>query len=63
MYLFQVFNSPRRGSLLVWTVAVQLVLSGSGVYATNGTKNCKLASESKSARDALSKLEVLSNKK
>ncbi|XP_047454163.1 cation-dependent mannose-6-phosphate receptor [Mugil cephalus] len=57
-----VFNSPRRGPLVVWALTVQLVMSGSGVYATNGTKNCKLYPDSASARAVLNKLEPLSNK-
>lgn len=56
------FDTPRGGSFLVWTLVVQLVLCGSGVYATDGTKDCKLFSESESERKVLKRLEPLAHK-
>ncbi|KAM9723981.1 cation-dependent mannose-6-phosphate receptor [Menidia menidia] len=58
----KVLSFPRRGSILVWTLAIQLVLCRSVVLATNGTKGCKLLSESPSERNFLNRLEPLSNK-
>lgn len=58
----KVFNSPSGGSFLVWTLAVQLVLCGSGLCTTDGTKNCKLFSESPSERKVLNRLEPLAQK-
>lgn len=52
----------RGASCLVWTLAVQLVLYGSGAYATDNTKNCKLFSKSASEQKVLSLLEPLANK-
>ncbi|XP_044065049.1 cation-dependent mannose-6-phosphate receptor [Siniperca chuatsi] len=56
----KVVNSHSGGSFLVWTLAVQLVLCGSGVYSADGTKSCKLFSESE--RKALNRLEPLAHK-
>ncbi|KAM4580032.1 cation-dependent mannose-6-phosphate receptor [Odontesthes bonariensis] len=58
----KVFSLPRRGSILVWTMAIQLALCGSVVFATDGTKACKLLSESVSERNVLNKLEPLAHK-
>lgn len=56
-------SSKRRGaSCLVYTLAFQLILYGSGAYATDITKNCKLFSESKAEQMVLSRLEPLTNK-
>ncbi|XP_008293982.1 cation-dependent mannose-6-phosphate receptor [Stegastes partitus] len=52
-------SRPGRGSVLLWTLWVQLVLSGSGVSAGDATKNCKLITDSKSERKALERLEPL----
>ncbi|XP_068615426.1 cation-dependent mannose-6-phosphate receptor [Brachionichthys hirsutus] len=49
-------------SILVWTLAIQLVLCGRGVFTANGTKNCKLFSESKSELNVLNRLESLAHK-
>ncbi|KAG8009983.1 Cation-dependent mannose-6-phosphate receptor, partial [Nibea albiflora] len=57
----QAVNSRNGGSFLVWTLTVQLVLCGSGVYAADGTKNCKLTYESDSERKVLNRLEPLVN--
>lgn len=51
---------PGPGSVLLWTLWVQLVLSG--VYATDGTKNCKLFAESDSERKVLNRVEALANR-
>ncbi|XP_023150782.1 cation-dependent mannose-6-phosphate receptor [Amphiprion ocellaris] len=51
---------PGPGSVLLLTLWVQLVLSG--VYASDGTKNCKLFSDSESERKVLSRVEALANK-
>ncbi|XP_075965329.1 cation-dependent mannose-6-phosphate receptor [Anarhichas minor] len=58
----KVVNSCGGGSFLLWTLVVQLVLCGSGVYATDGTKSCKLLNESDSERKVLSRLESLAHK-
>ncbi|XP_041798012.1 cation-dependent mannose-6-phosphate receptor [Chelmon rostratus] len=58
----KVVNSRNGGSFLVWTLAVQLVLCGSGVYTSDSTKSCKLPSESGSERKVLSRLEPLAHK-
>ncbi|KAM9852179.1 cation-dependent mannose-6-phosphate receptor isoform 1-T2 [Aulostomus maculatus] len=58
----QVLTRLSGGPLLVWTLVVQLVLRGSGVHATDGTKSCKLLSESESERKVLSRLEPLAQK-
>ncbi|XP_070768207.1 cation-dependent mannose-6-phosphate receptor isoform X2 [Enoplosus armatus] len=58
----KVVNSQSGGSFLVWTLAVQLVLCGSGVYSTDGTERCKLFSESVSERKVLHRLEPLAHK-
>ncbi|KAK5862136.1 hypothetical protein PBY51_017564 [Eleginops maclovinus] len=49
------------GPFLVWTLVVQLALCGSGVYAADGTKNCKLLTDSPSERKALDRLEPLAH--
>lgn len=52
---------PGPGPVLLWTLWVQLVLSG--VQATDGgTKNCKLFSESDSERKVLNRVEPLANR-
>ncbi|KAM8869894.1 cation-dependent mannose-6-phosphate receptor [Spinachia spinachia] len=58
----KVINIPGGGSFLVWTLVVQLVLCGSGVYAADGTKSCKLMKESDSERKVLNRLETLAHK-
>ncbi|KAM7421019.1 hypothetical protein PAMA_015285 [Pampus argenteus] len=58
----KVFSSPGGELLLVWTVVVQLILCGYGMGATDGTKNCKLSSESEFERKVLSRLEPLAQK-
>ncbi|XP_033983330.1 cation-dependent mannose-6-phosphate receptor [Trematomus bernacchii] len=58
----KVVYSHDGGPFLVWTLVVQLVLCGSGVYATDGTKNCKLLTESASEREVLNRLEPLAHK-
>lgn len=50
------------GPFLVWTLVIQLVLCGSGVYTSDGTKNCKLLKESDSERSVLNRLEPLVHK-
>lgn len=55
-------NSRGGGPFLVWTLVVQLVLCGSGVYSTDSTKSCKLVQESDSERKVLSRLEPLAHK-
>lgn len=51
---------PGSGSVLLLTLWVQLVLTG--VYAADGTKNCRLLSDSESERKVLSRVEALANK-
>lgn len=58
----KVVSSHSGDSFLVWTLIVQLVLCGSGVYATDSTKSCTLVSESESERKVLSRLEALTQK-
>ncbi|XP_061919756.1 cation-dependent mannose-6-phosphate receptor [Entelurus aequoreus] len=58
----QVLTYPSRGSLLVWTLVVQLFLRGSGTHADDGTKNCKLVFESESERKVLRRIEPLTRK-
>ncbi|XP_034730207.1 cation-dependent mannose-6-phosphate receptor [Etheostoma cragini] len=58
----KVVTSQDGGPFLVWTLFVQLVLCGSGVYATDGTNSCKLVSESVSERKVLKQLEPLAHK-
>ncbi|KAM4601333.1 cation-dependent mannose-6-phosphate receptor isoform 1-T3 [Polymixia lowei] len=60
----KVSNGPKAVPVLVWTVAVQLVLCGSWVYASDNTTSgstdsCKLVSDSVSERKVLSRLESL----
>ncbi|CAN9513705.1 unnamed protein product [Ophioblennius macclurei] len=55
-------SNHRGESYLVWTLVVQLALYGIGAYATDNTKNCKLASKSESEQKVLSRLEPLTNK-
>ncbi|XP_029306847.1 cation-dependent mannose-6-phosphate receptor [Cottoperca gobio] len=55
-------NHQGGGPFLLWTLVVQLVLCGSGVYATDGTKKCKLLTESVSEREVLNRLEPLAHK-
>ena len=61
--LSQVVTSHGGGPFLLWTLVVQLVLCGSGVYSADGTMSCKLKSESPSERKVLSRLEPLLHKK
>ncbi|XP_068998634.1 cation-dependent mannose-6-phosphate receptor [Embiotoca jacksoni] len=58
----KVISSPSGGSILVWTLAVQLVLCWNGVYATDNTKDCKLLSESDTEQKVLKRLEPLTRK-
>lgn len=58
----KVVNSHGGGSFLVWTLVVQLVLCGSGVYTADSTKNCTLLNESASERKVLNRLESLAHK-
>ncbi|XP_073341682.1 cation-dependent mannose-6-phosphate receptor [Pagrus major] len=58
----EVVSSHSGGSFLIWTMAVQLILCGSGVYTTDSTKSCQLLTESESERKVLSRLEPLANK-
>ncbi|XP_054477636.1 cation-dependent mannose-6-phosphate receptor [Anoplopoma fimbria] len=58
----KVVYSHGGGSFLVWTLVVQLVLCGSGVFSTDSTKSCKLLIETESERKVLNRLEPLANK-
>ncbi|XP_019724562.1 cation-dependent mannose-6-phosphate receptor [Hippocampus comes] len=58
----QVLMHPIGGCLFMWTLIIQLVLQGSGVYADDATKNCKLTFESESERKVLQRIEPLSHK-
>ncbi|XP_042345341.1 cation-dependent mannose-6-phosphate receptor [Plectropomus leopardus] len=58
----KVVSTHSGAPFLVWIVVVQVVLFGSGVYTADGTKNCKLLSESESERKVLSRLEPLAHK-
>ncbi|XP_061574410.1 cation-dependent mannose-6-phosphate receptor [Cololabis saira] len=58
----EVFHIPRRGSMLMWAMAIQLILCRISVFATDSTTACKLISESKSERSILNKLEPLAHK-
>lgn len=58
----KVVNSHNRRSFLVWTLAIQLVLCGTGVYTNDSIDRCKLVSESTSERKVLSRLEPLAQK-
>ncbi|XP_057689315.1 cation-dependent mannose-6-phosphate receptor [Corythoichthys intestinalis] len=58
----QVLTNSIGGSLLVWTLAIQLLPLGSGVHATNVTKNCKLNFESESERKDLQRIEPLGHR-
>nr|XP_046255224.1 cation-dependent mannose-6-phosphate receptor [Scatophagus argus] len=53
-------NSHSVASFLVWTLAFQLILCGSGVHTTDGIKNCRLFSEPE--QKDLSRLEPLALK-
>ncbi|XP_035528574.1 cation-dependent mannose-6-phosphate receptor [Morone saxatilis] len=55
-------NSQSGGCFLVWTLAVQLVLCGRGVYTSDITKRCGLVSDSNSERKVLERLEPLAHK-
>lgn len=57
----KVVHCRSGGSVLVWTLAVQLVLCGSRVYATDPLENCKLVSNSDSERKVLSRLAPLAH--
>ncbi|XP_076010917.1 cation-dependent mannose-6-phosphate receptor isoform X2 [Genypterus blacodes] len=57
--------SPSGGLFLLWTLAVLLPLCGTGVYASDNTKNCKLSSDKDlppSEQEILSRLEPLTKK-
>ncbi|KAM3873233.1 cation-dependent mannose-6-phosphate receptor [Diretmus argenteus] len=56
----KVSSRPSRVAVLVWTLAVHLVLCGSGVYASDNIKNCGLKEEAE--RKILSRLEPLTKK-
>ncbi|XP_040900233.1 cation-dependent mannose-6-phosphate receptor [Toxotes jaculatrix] len=58
----KVLMCPSGRLFLVWTLAVQLVLCGSGVYGSDDIKNCKLFFDSPSEKKALSRLEPLTHK-
>ncbi|GLD74645.1 cation-dependent mannose-6-phosphate receptor [Lates japonicus] len=58
----KLLSCPSGGPFLVWTLAVQLVLCGSGVYASEGTDNCKLHLHSEKQQTALKRLAPLINK-
>ncbi|KAM6994519.1 cation-dependent mannose-6-phosphate receptor [Tautogolabrus adspersus] len=60
--MYQVMNGHSGGSFLRWTLVLQLLLCGSGVYTTDSTKNCKLYSDSESERKVLNRLEPLAHK-
>ncbi|KAI3360518.1 hypothetical protein L3Q82_002405 [Scortum barcoo] len=49
-------------SFLVWTLAVQLLLCGSGVYTSDDTKACGLYSDSQSEQKVIKRLEPLAHK-
>ncbi|XP_034553210.1 cation-dependent mannose-6-phosphate receptor isoform X2 [Notolabrus celidotus] len=58
-------NRRSGGSLLMWTLAIQLLLCWSGIYttdSTDSTKNCKLYSDSESERKVLKRLEPLAQR-
>ncbi|XP_068179591.1 cation-dependent mannose-6-phosphate receptor [Antennarius striatus] len=55
-------NKHYVDSIWLWTLAIQLVLCGRGVYTANVTKNCKLFSKSDSELKVLNRLESLANK-
>lgn len=57
----KVVHCQSGGSVLVWTLAAQLFLCGSRVYATDGTENCKLVFNSPSEQRALSRLAPLAH--
>lgn len=58
----KVVNIRGGYSLLVWTLAVQLVLCGSGVYAADSAKSCKLLSKTDSEGKVLKRLEPLAQR-
>ncbi|XP_043972882.1 cation-dependent mannose-6-phosphate receptor [Gambusia affinis] len=58
----KLFRIPMRGSVLLWAILTQLLLSQNGVFAGNGTKACKLNVESASERKVLERLEPLAHK-
>ncbi|XP_053182451.1 cation-dependent mannose-6-phosphate receptor [Scomber japonicus] len=58
----KVLNIPSGGPFLMWALAVQLVLCGRGLLATDSTKACKLFPESDSERKVLNRLEPLAKK-
>ncbi|KAM9352734.1 cation-dependent mannose-6-phosphate receptor [Symphorus nematophorus] len=55
-------NSQGRRSFLVWTLAVQLFLCGSGVHTADSTKSCKLFSKAGSEGKVIKRLEPLAQK-
>ncbi|KAM6909645.1 cation-dependent mannose-6-phosphate receptor [Xenentodon cancila] len=58
----EVFNIPRQGSVLMWTLVIQLVLCRSSVFAADGTTACQLPIGSPSERTVLNRLEPLTQK-
>lgn len=56
------FLRSSRGPFLLWTLAVQLLLCGNGMCASENTKKCNLTSESDSERNVLRRLEPLTQK-
>ncbi|XP_039973545.1 cation-dependent mannose-6-phosphate receptor [Xiphias gladius] len=58
----KLFRCPSGKHFLMWTLAVQLVLCESGVYATESINSCKQFFESESERTLLNRLEPLAHK-
>ncbi|XP_014840438.1 PREDICTED: cation-dependent mannose-6-phosphate receptor [Poecilia mexicana] len=58
----KLFRIPMRGSVLLWAILTQLLLCRNGVFAGNGTKACKLGTESSSQRKVLERLEPLAHR-
>ncbi|XP_024123639.1 cation-dependent mannose-6-phosphate receptor [Oryzias melastigma] len=56
------FSISCKGSIIVWTLVIQLVMCGRAVFATDATGSCKLKSESESERKVLNRLEALTHK-
>ncbi|XP_071325193.1 cation-dependent mannose-6-phosphate receptor [Trachinotus anak] len=57
-----VFSFPGGRPFMVWALAIQLVLCGSGVSAAEGINNCKLRSNSTSEWTVLKRLEPLTHR-
>lgn len=58
----KVLSCPRYRPILFWTLAIQLVLCGTGVYADDATGKCKLLSEPRSDQKTLKRLAPLVHK-